>query len=76
MGEKWIDEIENRGQKRGEKIGEERGEARGEKRGLTKGMIIAYYEDGRSIETIAEKVQTSIEYVKQVLGLEPAKSDS
>ena len=76
MGEKWIDEIENRGQKRGEKIGEERGEARGEKRGLTKGMIIAYYEDGRSIETIAEKVQTSIEYVKQVLGLESAKSGS
>ena len=72
MGEKWIDEIENRGQKRGEKIGEERGE----KRGLTKGMIIAYYEEGRSIETIAEKVQTSIEYVKQVLGLETAKSGS
>ena len=56
MGEKWIDEIENRGMK--------------------KGLIIAYYEDGRSIETIAEKVQTSIEYVKQVLGLETAKSGS
>jgi hypothetical protein len=64
MGEKWLDKIEARG------------EARGEQRGITKGKIIAYYEEGRSIETIAEKVQTSIEYVKQVLGLEPAKSDS
>lgn len=39
-----------------------------------RGMIKAYYEDGHSIETIAEKLHTSIEYVKKVLASKLAKN--
>ncbi|MCR5543082.1 MAG: Rpn family recombination-promoting nuclease/putative transposase [Eubacterium sp.] len=53
MAEKWIDEIEERGEKRGIEIGK----------------IEAYNDAGFSIETIAEKVGTTIENVKKVLGL-------
>ena len=63
MGEKWIDEIE------------ERGEKRGFQKGLTDGIITAYYEDGHNVKDIAEKVKLSVSYVKQVLGLEPAMEE-
>ena len=61
MAEKWIDEIEERGEKRGEE--------RGEKRGIEIGKIEAYNDAGFSVEAIAEKVGTTIEKVKEVLGL-------
>ena len=64
MGEKWIDEIEERGEKRGIERGIELGEERG--------MIKAYYDMGLSLDSIAEKVNTSLESVKEVLGLETA----
>ncbi|MBR6173288.1 MAG: Rpn family recombination-promoting nuclease/putative transposase [Eubacterium sp.] len=51
MAEKWIDEIE------------ERGEA--------KGKILAYYDCGTPIDTIAEKVGKTVDYVTQVLNLSP-----
>ena len=53
MAEKWIDEIEERGEKRGIEIGK----------------IEAYNDAGFSVEAIAEKVGTTIENVKKVLGL-------
>ena len=56
MGEKWIDEIENRG--------------------VIKGQIMAYYDMGYSVETIAEKLHKTIKYVRQVLNLDPAPKES
>ena len=64
MGEKWIDELEKRGEKRGRIIGEKHGKIIGEELG----KIIAYNDVGLPIETIAEKVGISIDRVKQVLG--------
>ena len=59
--EKWIDEIEQRGQVRGEKIGERRGK------------ILAYYDAGLSLEEISNKVNVSIDKVKKTLGLTPTE---
>ena len=55
MAEKWIDEIE------------ERGVARGIVQGEKLGMIKAYSDIGLSIEQIANKVEVTVDYVKQVL---------
>ncbi len=59
MAEKWIDEIE------------ERGVVRGIEQGKIEGKIEAYNDAGFSIDVIAEKVGTTIEKVKQVLGMTP-----
>ncbi|MCR5104187.1 MAG: Rpn family recombination-promoting nuclease/putative transposase [Eubacterium sp.] len=59
MSEKWIDTIEARG------------EARGIAQGEVRGKILAYYEMGLSINEIAQKIDVTISYVRQVLGLQP-----
>ena len=63
MAEKWIDEIEERGVVRGIE--------QGKREGKIEGKIEAYNDAGFSIDVIAEKVGTTIEKVKQVLGMTP-----
>lgn len=64
MGEKWIDEIENRGKERGLLEGEKIGRIR------------AYYECGQSVESIAKKVHKTVAFVRQVLNLDPSADKS
>ena len=64
MAEEWIDKLEERGEMRGRIEGRKEGE----KEGLEIGKIVAYNDAGFSVEKIAEKVGTSIDRVKHVLG--------
>ena len=59
MSEKWIDVIE----------------ARGEEKGEVRGKILAYHDMGLTIDEIAKKINVSINQVRNVLGLEPAKEE-
>jgi predicted transposase YdaD len=47
--------------------GIERGIEKGIEKGIEQGKITARYEDGMSIEKIAEKSKVSVEYVKEIL---------
>ena len=51
----------------GDKQGFERGDKQGFKRGELSGKITARYEDGMSIEQIAEKTNVSVDIVKETL---------
>ena len=51
----------------GDKQGFERGDKQGFKRGELSGKITARFEDGMSIEQIAEKTKVSIDFVKETL---------
>ena len=62
MGEKWIDEIENRGIARGIALGEARGEARGEVRGAVK----AYRSMGKTDEEISTIMEKPVDVIKGI----------
>ena len=63
MAEEWIDKLEERGEMRGRIEGRKEGRKEGRI-----GKIVAYNDAGFSVEKIAEKVGTSIDRVKHVLG--------
>lgn len=47
--------------------GEEKGRVKGREEGREEGKVVARFEDGMNIETIAHKSQLSVERVKTIL---------
>lgn len=47
--------------------GEEKGRVKGREEGREEGKVVARFEDGMNIETIAHKSQLSVERVKAIL---------
>ena len=62
-----LDEIEERGIEKGIEKGIERGIEKGKELGEINGKVSARYEDGMSIEEIAERSHITVEEVKVIL---------
>ena len=62
-----IDQGEEKGRAKGREEGRKEGKLEGREEGREEGKVVARFEDGMNIETIAHKSQLSVERVKAIL---------